>query len=72
MAELTVSALKKAQHKANKKSININKALGLPYYIVRKGYLYLIRPDGSQERIKKAVFGLQKAEAKKIVIKNAR
>lgn len=70
MAEITVAALKKAQRKVSKKSIQINKALGLPYYIVRKGYLYKIEPGGTEKCIRKAVFGLRKIKTKKITLKS--
>lgn len=70
MRELTADILKKAQRKANKESIKITRALGLPYYVVRKGYLYLIQPDGSEKRIRKAVFGTRKVTVKRIKIKN--
>ena len=70
MGELTAKVLKKAQRKASKESIKITKALELPYYVVKKGYLYLVQPDGREERIKKAVFGMRKVGVKKIKIKN--
>jgi hypothetical protein len=70
MGELTAKVLKKAQRKASKESIKISKALELPYYVVKKGYLYLVHPDGSEERKKKAVFGTRKIGVKKIKINN--
>jgi hypothetical protein len=70
MGEITAEVLKKAQRKASKESIKITRALELPYYVVRKGYLYLIQPDGNEKRIRKAVFGVRKVALKKINIKN--
>ncbi|WP_236976846.1 hypothetical protein [Membranihabitans maritimus] len=72
MEELTAKVLKKAQRKAGKESIKITKALELPYYVVKKDYLYLIQPDGVEKRIKKAAFGIRKVDVKKIKIKNDR
>ncbi len=70
MGELTAEILKKAQRKASKESIKITRAMELPYYVVRKGYLYLIQPDGSEKRIRKAVFGIRKVAVKRYKIQN--
>lgn len=70
MGEITAEVLKKAQRKAGKESVKITKALQLPYYVVKKGYLYLVQSDGVERRIKKAAFGVRKTDVKKIKIKN--
>lgn len=70
MAEITASVLENAQRKAAKESIRINKALGLPYHIVRRGYLYLVEPDGTSKKIKRVAFGLKKIDLSNIKLKD--
>ncbi|MBK5214501.1 MAG: hypothetical protein JJE55_12665 [Flavobacteriaceae bacterium] len=72
MAEITASVIEKAQRKAAKESIRINKALGLPYHVVRRGYLYLIEADGTSKKIKKVVFGLRRIDLNHIKLKDGK
>lgn len=68
MKELSTKDLKKAQRKVSEESIRLTKALGLPYYTVKKGFLYLIDPDGKEKKIRKAVFGTRKINQKQFKI----
>lgn len=70
MKDITLEDLKKAQARASKDSLRVTQALGLSHYTVKRGYLYLVKPDGTEEKIKKAVFGTRKIDQKKIIIKN--
>ena len=70
MKTLKTEDLIKAQRRASKESIRVTKALKMPYYTVKNGFLYLVNPDGSEKKIRKAVFGTQKINQKKIKIKN--
>lgn len=70
MKELSLEGLKKAQIRASKESIRITQAMGMPYYTVKKGYLYMIQPDGTEQKIRKAVFGTRKINQKKMKIDN--
>lgn len=70
MKEISLKDLKKAQKQAGKDSIRITKAMGLPHYIVKRGYLYLVKPDGTEEKMKKVAFGTRKIEQKRIKIPN--
>lgn len=55
--EITYKDLSSAQQKASKKAIQLNKALGLSYKIVRNGNLIEVYPDGTEKLLRKAVFG---------------
>ena len=72
MQEISINDLKKAQKNAGEKAILIDRALGLPYHIVRKGIIYLVGPDGTEKEIKKAKFGYRKITEKEIDLKNVR
>ena len=72
MAEITASVLEKAQRMAAKESIRLNKALGLSYHVVRRGYLYLVAPDGTSKKIKKVAFGLRKIDMSHIKLKDGK
>ena len=70
MKEISLKDLEKAQQQASKDSIRITKAMGLSHHVVKRGYLYLVKPDGSEEKIKKVAFGTRKIEQKRIKIPN--
>lgn len=72
MAEITASVLEKAQRKVARESIRINKALGLSYHVVRRGYLYLVEPDGTSKKIKRVAFGLRKMDLSDIEIRDGK
>ena len=70
MKEISLKDLKKAQHQASKDSIRITKAMGLSHHIVKNVYLYLVKPDGTEEKVKKVAFGTRKIKQKRIKIPN--
>lgn len=70
MKDINIEDLKVAQRRASKDSIRVTKALGLPYYTVRKGYLYLIEPNGKEKKIRKAIFGTRKINTRRIALKD--
>lgn len=63
--EITYKDLSKAQKRASKKAIELNRALGLSYKMVKGAYLVEVFPDGSEEVIGKPVFGLVEIDKKK-------
>lgn len=69
MRELTIEKLKSAQRKASKEAIQLTRALEMPYYVVKKDYLFLVNADGTEKRIRKAIFGTRKISSKIIEIK---
>lgn len=68
--EITVKDLKKIQSKASARAIQLNKALGLPYIIVRNGMLIAVDPEGREKLLRKAVFGTRTVKQKRIKLKN--
>ncbi len=72
MAEITASTIERAQRKASTEARKIDKALGLPYHIVRGGYLYRVDPDGATRKVKKVEFGLRKVDLREIEFKDGK
>jgi hypothetical protein len=62
MAKLTASVLASMMKKSNKEQRQKDQALGFSYYEVNDDYLYLVKPDGTKKRVRKAVFGLRKLD----------
>ncbi|TAN00548.1 MAG: hypothetical protein EPN39_04090 [Chitinophagaceae bacterium] len=62
MTNKTVQKINEAQQSATKDAIRLNKALGLPYYVVREDKVYSITPDDKEHFVKKALFGTRKVK----------
>ena len=68
--EITHKDLSSAQQKASKKAIQLDKALGLTYKIVRNGNLIEVYPDGTEKLLRKAVFGIVTVNKNKFKLAN--
>lgn len=69
MKELNVEELNKIQKRASDKAIKINRALGLPYLVVRNDQLIKIDKEGNEKVIGKPKFGTRKVLNSKINLK---
>lgn len=68
--EITHKDLSSAQQRASKKAIQLNRALGLKYKIVRNGNLIEVYPDGTEKILRKAVFGTVVVTKNKFILNN--
>lgn len=68
--EITHKDLSSAQQRASKKAIQLNRALGLKYKIVRNGNLIEVYPDGTEKILRKAVFGTVAVTKNKFILNN--
>lgn len=71
MKELNVEELNKIQKRASDKAIKINKALGLPYLVVRNDQLIKIDKEGNEKVLGKPEFGTRRIFKSKINLKSS-
>jgi hypothetical protein len=69
MKELNLEELNRIQKKASENAIRLNKALGLPYLVVRNNKLIHIDQNGIEKVIGKPEFGIRKVKKRKITLK---
>jgi hypothetical protein len=71
MKELNIEELNKIQKRASDKAIKINRALGLPYLVVRNDQLIKIDKEGNEKVIGRPEFGTRRISKSKINLKSS-